>query len=126
MGKTSKNWKRTIPDRSASNMERPDAFSDKTSNLTPLAGQKNTQPSIVDLYSSQDINVEQNEVLKKPPMLNLDNQISIKMNTVRVGSRTAESGKGNDTPVTILSARFKSIQPVDILNSKTELPETNP
>ena len=56
MGKTSKNWKKTIPDRSASNMEKPDAVSDKTSILTPLAGQKNAQPSIVDLYSSQDLN----------------------------------------------------------------------
>ena len=35
MGKTNKIQKKHIPDRSASNMEKPDAVSDKTSILTP-------------------------------------------------------------------------------------------
>ena len=48
----------------------------------------------------------------------------------RVASVNGESvkgnGNGNDTPITILSARFKSLQPMDILNSKTNIPEVNP
>ena len=35
MGRTNKIQKKHIPDRSASNMEKPDAVSDKTSILTP-------------------------------------------------------------------------------------------
>lgn len=70
--------------------------------------------------------IGQTEVLRQPPLLNLDNQIQISMKQGRVASVTGESGKGNETPITILSARFKSLQPMDILNSKTNIPEANP